>query len=319
MNTKKTTPSTPRVTVVIPSYNTAELIARSLNSVFAQTYRDFEVIVVNDGSPDTVELERVLQPYLSRIIYLKQPNKRAAGARNTAIQHARGEFVAFLDSDDAWYPEHLSHQMKLFDGDPELDLVYANSLIVTPNREWLFMDSCPSKGKADFDALVVERCQIPVSTVVARKTAIVRAGLFDETLERCDDYDMWLRTAFHGGKIGYSDRLQARLAGARPGSLGQSNVKMLKTYWMILEKAGRALPLTPAQAALVRSRAAEIKALYLWEEGKSQLYKRQFEKAEEFVSEANQYMRSMKLRLVLLGLRFAPRATSGLASYWARR
>jgi glycosyltransferase involved in cell wall biosynthesis len=311
--------STPRVTVVIPSYNTAGLIARCLDSVFAQTYWDFEAIVVNDGSPDTAELERVLQPYLSRIIYIKQPNKRAAGARNTAIQRARGEFLAFLDSDDTWYPEHLSHQMKLFDDDPALDLVYANSLIVTPNREWPFMDECPSQGTADFAALVVERCQVPVSTVVARKTAIVRAGLFDETMERCDDYDMWLRTAFHGGKIAYSDRLQARLAGARPGSLGQANAKMLKAYWSILEKACRTLPLTQTQTVLVCNRAAEIKALYLWEEGKLQLYKRQFEKAEEFVSEANQYFRSTKLRLVLLGLRFAPRTTSSLASYWAQR
>jgi len=304
---------------VIPSYNTAELIARCLDSVFAQTYKDFEAIVVNDGSPDTVELERVLQPYLSRIIYIKQPNKRAAGARNTAIQHARGEFLAFLDSDDTWYTEHLSQQMKLFDDDPALDLVYANSLIVTPNREWPFMDGCPSRGKADFSALVVERCQIPVSTVVARKTAIVRAGLFDETLERCDDYDMWLRTAFYGSKIAYSDRLQARLAGGRPGSLGQSNAKMLKAYWMILEQTCRALPLTHSETVMVRNRSAEIKALYLWEEGKLQLYKRQFDKAQEFLSEANHYLRSTKVRLVLLGLKLAPRTTCGLASYWAQR
>jgi glycosyltransferase involved in cell wall biosynthesis len=304
--------------VVIPSYNTASLIAGCLDSVLAQTFTDFEVIVVNDGSPDTVELERVLQAYWPRIVYIKQANKRAAGARNTAIQHARGEFLAFLDSDDAWYPDHLSRQMTLFDADPALDLVYANSLIVTPNKQWPFMEECPSQGEANFEALVVERCQIPVSTVVVRKGAIVKAGLFDESMERCDDYDMWLRTAFHGGKIAYTDRVQARLAGARPGSLGQSNAKMLKAYWDILDKACHTLPLTDSQALLVRLRAAEIKALYFWEEGKVQLYNRQFDKAREFISEANTFLRLSKLELVLLGLKLAPRTTRNLAAYWTR-
>ncbi|MGB0103114.1 MAG: glycosyltransferase family A protein [Candidatus Sulfotelmatobacter sp.] len=308
----------PRVTVVIPSYNTASLIAGCLESVFAQTFTDFEAIVVNDGSPDTIELERVLGPYLSRIIYIKQSNKRAAGARNTAIQRARGEFLAFIDSDDAWYPEHLSQQIKLLDDDTALDLVYANSLIVTPHKQWPFMDECPSQGEATFEALVVERCQIPVSTVVARKNAIVKAGLFDETLERCDDYDMWLRTAFQGSKLAYTDRVQARLAGARPGSLGQSNAKMLKAYWDILLKACHTLPLTYSQASLVRRRAAGIKALYFWEEGKVQLYNCQFDKAREFISEANHVLRMPKLELVLLGLKVAPRTTRSLALYWTQ-
>ena len=75
---------TPRVSVLIPAYNTAFMIAGCLDSVFAQTYRDFEAIVVNDGSPDTPELEKVLQPYMDRIVYIVQPNKRAAGALGTS-------------------------------------------------------------------------------------------------------------------------------------------------------------------------------------------------------------------------------------------
>jgi len=147
----------------------------------------------------------------------------------------------------------------------------------------------------------------------------VKAGLFDETLERCDDYDMWLRTAFHGGKISYTKRTQAQLAGARPGSLGESNVKMVKTCWMILENLGQSLPLSKAQAALVQSRAAEIKAMYLWEEGKLQMHKRNFGKAKEYIAEANQHLRLPKLSMVLLGLKLAPQATRRLASRWARR
>src|SRR5450755_1272860 len=281
------TQAAPRVSIIIPSYNTAQLIAACLDSIFAQTFRDFETIVVNDGSPDTPELEKVLPPYLDRIVYIKQVNKRAAGARNTAIARARGEFLAFLDSDDTWLPNHLESQMKQFEADPALCLAYANAVMVgDPARHVEFMTRCPSAGDAGFEALVVERCQIPVSTVVARKAAILKAGGFDETLARCDDYNMWLRTAFYGGKVGYNRQVQARLADGRPGSLGLSRARMAEAYWMILEKADQNLPLTPAQHDLVRGRAAEIHARYLLEDGKVLLSARDFPKARERFSEA---------------------------------
>ena len=314
----------PRVSIIIPSYNTARLIAGCLDSIFAQTFQDFEAIVVNDGSPDTAELEQVLQPYLNRnpdrIVYIQQVNKRAAGARNTAIARARGEFLAFLDSDDTWLPNHLESQMKQFEADPALGLAYANAVLVgDPTRQIEFMEKCPSAGEAGFEALVVERCQITVSTVVARKAAIVKAGGFDEGLARCDDYDMWLRTAFYGAKIGYNRQVQARLADGRPGSLGVSRAKMAEAYWSILEKADKNLPLNPAQRKLVRDRAAEIRARYLVEEGKNDLSARDFPKARERFAEANHYCRQAKLSLVLFGLKVAPNATSRLFTFLTQR
>ena len=312
--------SAPRVSIIIPSYNTANLIAGCLDSVFAQTFQDFEAIVVNDGSPDTPELEKVLQPYLDRIVYIKQVNKRAAGARNTAIAKARGEFLAFLDSDDTWLPNHLESQVKQLDDDPALGLVYANALLVgDPTRRIEFMEKCPSTGEAGFEALVVERCQIPVSTVVARKVAMVKAGGFDESLARCDDYDMWLRTALYGGKVGYNRQVQACLADGRPGSLGVSRAKMAEAYWLILDKVDQKLPLTSAQRKLVRDRAAEIRARYLLEEGKNHLSTRNFSKARERFSEANHYFRKATLSLVLFGLKVAPNATSRLFTFWTQR
>jgi glycosyltransferase involved in cell wall biosynthesis len=314
----------PRVSIIIPSYNTARLIAACLDSIFAQTFQDFEAIVINDGSPDTAELEQVLQPYLNRnpdrMVYIQQVNKRAAGARNTAIARARGEFLAFLDSDDTWLPNHLESQMKQFEADPALGLAYANAVLVgDPTRQIEFMEKCPSAGEAGFEALVVERCQITVSTVVARKAAIVKAGGFDEGLARCDDYDMWLRTAFYGAKIGYNRQVQARLADGRPGSLGVSRAKMAEAYWSILEKADKNLPLNPAQRKLVRDRAAEMRARYLVEEGKNDLSARDFRKARERFAEANHYCRQAKLSLVLFGLKVAPNVTSRLFTFLTRR
>jgi glycosyltransferase involved in cell wall biosynthesis len=312
--------SGPRISIIIPAYNTAHLIAACLDSVFSQTYRDFETIVVNDGSPDTLDLEKTLQPYLDRIVYIKQVNKRAAGARNTAIAQAAGEFLAFLDSDDTWLPDHLESQIKQFEADPALGLVYANAVLVgDPTHPVEFMDKCPTVGEAGFEALVVERCQIPVSTVVARKAAIVKAGGFDEGLARCDDYDMWLRTAFYGGKVGYNRQVQAQLADGRPGSLGVSRAKMAEGYRLILERADQQLPLTPAQRKLVQDRTAEIRARHLLEEGKNHLSAGDFSKARERFSEANHYLRQAKLTLVLFGLKIAPNATSRLFTFWTQR
>jgi glycosyltransferase involved in cell wall biosynthesis len=306
----------PKVSIIIPAYNTAPLIAACLVSVFSQTYHDFEVIVVNDGSPDTPQLETVLEPYLARIVYLKQPNKRAAGARNTAIANARGEWLAFLDSDDTWLPNHLAAQMELVAHDTNLDMVYCNGFRIGDQRE--FMAKCPSHGPATFAALIEERCQIPVSTVVVRKSSLVKAGLFDEQLAQCDDYDMWVRTAFHGAKIGYSRQVQVRLNGGRPGSLSQSSSKMAAAYLKILDKVNRTLPLNDSDRHVVEKRTQEIRAHYLVEQGKLLLGQQQFNEALNHFSEANVLLPKPKLSLVLFGLKVAPRATGKIFSLWNR-
>ena len=315
-----TTPtSTPKVSVIIPAYKTAHFISNCLDSVFAQTFPDLEAIVVNDGSPDTPELERVLAPYIERhpdrLVYIKQENKRAAGARNNAIRNARGEYVAFLDSDDTWMPDHLANQMQLFAADPALGLTYSNGLVGIPGKEREFMQRCPSHGEATFATLLIERCQIPISTVVARRDAIVKAGLFDETLLRCDDYDMWVRTAFHGAKIAYSTKVQARMPVGRPGSLSQSHARMAEGYSKILEKYKTSLPLQPADREILNQRAAYIRARYHLEEGKSKLDQRDFADARKFLGLANEYFHKPGLSLTVLGLGIAPGFTARLVEF----
>ena len=312
-------PRQPRISVIIPSYNTADLIAACLDSVLAQTYADFEVIVVNDGSPDTAELEKVLEPYMSRIVYIKQENKRAAGARNNAIRQARGEFVAFLDSDDTWLPNHLALQMKLLEKDPALDLVYANGLMIEGTAERDFMEKCPSSGPATFEALIMERCQISISTVVARKKTLIDAGLFDEKLPRCDDYDLWVRSAFHGAKIGYGRTVQARLLVSRPGCLSASSVKMTEASWNILENFRTSLPLKPGERALVEKRSGEIKAMHQLEKAKAKIGEGELGEARKLMAEANSHLHRPKLSLAVLGLGIAPNATAKLISFLTRR
>src|ERR1022692_2148418 len=173
----------PRVSVVIACYNTAELVSETLDSVLAQTYRDFEVILVNDGSPDTIELERVLQPYLDKITYIRQENGGVSSARNRGIGVARGELIATIDSDDLWVPEYLAFQVAQLDADPSADIVYPNAVFFGAGESGkrLAMDLTSSMPEVTFTSLVTEDCSV-ITSVLARKEALERAGLYDEKL-----------------------------------------------------------------------------------------------------------------------------------------
>src|SRR5690349_7258781 len=125
MSTPKYNP--PLVSVIVPAFKVAPFIVDTLESVFAQTSSDYEVILINDGSPDTDELEQAIEPYLDRIAYLKQPNLGAGAARNSGLRAARGEYVAFLDGDDIWLPNFVSEQLNLITSGRGFDLVYADA------------------------------------------------------------------------------------------------------------------------------------------------------------------------------------------------
>src|SRR5688572_16716882 len=121
---------TPAVTVVIPVYNSAHYIAQALDSLKAQTFTDYEVIVVNDGSEDREELERILTSHPLPVIYVSQDNKGVSAARNAAINIARGEFYAQLDADDQWTPDYLDVQLGILTNNPDVAVVYPNATIV---------------------------------------------------------------------------------------------------------------------------------------------------------------------------------------------
>src|SRR5258706_14012415 len=102
----------PLVSIVIPAYNIAPFISETLMTVFAQTFDDFEVVIVNDGSPDTEEFELALQPYRERVIYLKQENRGAGEARNPGLRASRVQPIEYLDGEDLWSPPLLSHRVQ---------------------------------------------------------------------------------------------------------------------------------------------------------------------------------------------------------------
>jgi glycosyltransferase involved in cell wall biosynthesis len=175
----------PLVSVVIPAYNTSRFIAGAIESVLQQTFSSREIIVVNDGSEDTVELEAALQPYFPRLRYFRQENRGPSAARNAGIREARGRYVAFLDSDDVWLPHHLANQITHLEDDHGFGLVYANNAQIdergyTSNA----FDRVPQDGPVTLESLLAERCTVNTSTVVVLREALLQAGFFDEEMRR---------------------------------------------------------------------------------------------------------------------------------------
>ncbi len=183
----------PTVSVVITCYNYGRYLKASLASVLDQTYRDFDVIVVDDGSTDNTPA--IMQGYAAdgRVSYIRQENAGQPKAKNRGIRQSNGEFVAFLDADDLWMPDKLEKQMTLFD-DPHVGVVYAR-------RKWINQDGEEISGDERrlwrgnvLDRIFVDNF-ICFSSAVIRRSVLDQVGFFDETLPMGIDYDLWIRVA----------------------------------------------------------------------------------------------------------------------------
>jgi glycosyltransferase involved in cell wall biosynthesis len=307
------TRSTPSVSVVIPAYNVAPYIAETLNSVLAQTFNDFEVVVVDDGSPDGEELERVLEPYLERVRYVRQENRGAGAARNHGVREARGEFVAFLDSDDLWMPEYLEEQVR-FLRDGGYDLAYADALLFgdSPIAGKTYMQTAPSIGPVTFLSLVRNECNIITSGVVARRPVLVEVGLFNESLRNGQDFELWTRLARHGARLGYQRKVLLRYR-CREGSLSGDMMNRLTRETRVYSYIADNYDLTAAERAEV-ARAMELQrgAVEL-ATGKLNLLDGQFDEARSSFERAHGVLGGWKLRAAVLMLRVAPRLLRRLA------
>jgi glycosyltransferase involved in cell wall biosynthesis len=298
----------PTVSVIIPAFRVAPFIRETLDSVLSQTYTDYEAIVINDGSPDTEELERNLEPYRDKIIYLKQENQGAGAARNAGLRVARGRYVAFLDGDDVWLPIHLEEQIRLIESDGGFDLVYSDSQNLTESGLGATcMEVNPSQGPVTFESLVNGRCSVITSTVLARREVIDRVGLFAPQFRNSQDFDLWLRVAKEpGARLTYSTVITARRR-LYEGSLASDPIKSLQGEVAVLQNARLRPGLTESERRTVEDiiglRGATIEVL----RGKRLLLTGDFEAARLSFASAHRYFRGWKLRIVLVALKVAPR------------
>ena len=296
----------PAVTVVIPAYNSAEYIAQALDSVQAQTFSDYEVIVVNDGSDDRDVLERVLRAHPLPVIYLSQENKGVSAARNAAIRIARGEFYSQLDADDQWTPDYLEVQLGILARNPDVAVVYPSATIVGDACDTGvdFMTLSPSEGEVNFETLVRQECTV-MTCVTARMSAIRAAGMFDEDLRSCEDFDLWLRIVKNVGRIVYHRRPLA-LYRRHAGSLSSDRVWMMRHLLAVLEKCARTLTLTRSEQKILKEQISWNRSLLHLFEGKRALSTRRAQDALADFQRANHHLRSTKLKLMILLLRYAP-------------
>jgi glycosyltransferase involved in cell wall biosynthesis len=180
----------PLVSVIIPTYNRGWILKETIDSVWAQDFRDFELIVVNDGSNDNTH--DILDLYKEDIIVLQQENKGVSSARNKGIASASGQFIAFLDSDDLWLPQKLSTQVDFFNANPD-------ALICQTEEKWIRngIRVNPKKRHKKLSGDIFEHslylCLVSPSAVMIKRSLFAKIGMFDETLPACEDYDMWLR------------------------------------------------------------------------------------------------------------------------------
>lgn len=186
----------PTVSVIIPTYNRAHLISRAIQSVLKQTYKDFEVIVIDDGSTDNTEyIIKQFQDKDNRIRYIKhKKNKGGSAARNAGIKLSKGDYIAFQDSDDEWLSEKLEKQMKFFEGAPSnVGVVYSGFWRIEGDTKNYIPSSQVTEKEGNVHKELLKGNFVTTQSIVIRKECFEKAGMFDESLPRLQDWDLVLR------------------------------------------------------------------------------------------------------------------------------
>jgi len=249
----------PRVSVIVPLYNTRRYVAQALDSALAQKYRDFEVVVVDDGSTDGGEeiAQRYAQRFPHRVRVVRQSNAGLPAARNTALHAGRGEYFALLDADDVWHPQHLALAMAAFDADPDLGLVHANIRRVDANGRALGVPArLWAPGTDAYRALALREEHVACPTAVFSREAVRKVGGFDLQFTHlgCEDRDLWLRIA-ERFRLRYLDRVVADYR-VHSTSMSRNRERMARARQRLLCKLAlspRGKPLYGQAQAMVES------------------------------------------------------------------
>ncbi len=204
--------SSPKVSVIIPAHNASKFIRDAIKSVLNQTYKDYEIIVIDGRNGSTDNTREIVAEYEDKVRYLHQENTGLSDARNKGILSAKGEYIAFLDSDDLWFEKKLALQIEFLENHRDIGLVFSDAWIKAygavdaEDRDFIgkrFFQINKPYRKQVLGQLFVSNF-IPILTVVVRKECILKVGLFKEDLDSAEDYDLWLRMS-RMFKIDYID------------------------------------------------------------------------------------------------------------------
>jgi glycosyltransferase involved in cell wall biosynthesis len=185
----------PVVSVIIPTFNREKFLGKAIQSVLAQSFPDFEIIIVDDGSTD--ETAEVVKSFpADRLQYVYQPNRGRSNARNHALRLARGRYIAFLDSDDLYLPGKLELQVNYLDCHPDVGMVYTSAYCIDESGNQLeYQYKAKTSGRIYRDVAFFVPVTITLPTVMVRRDVFDKVGNFDESMERFEDTDMWRRIA----------------------------------------------------------------------------------------------------------------------------
>lgn len=182
----------PLITIITPTYNRADYIAEAVQSVLDQTYQNFEHLIVDDGSTDNTR--EILSPFLEdeRFRYFYQENQGQSVARNLALEHARGEFVCFLDSDNVWLPIHLESQLAVFQETPDVDIVCGDSITIDEQGNEIGRKNIKRHSGYIALQMLKDNC-VGMNTTMARRKCFEEMGGMSGKRRVADDYDLWLK------------------------------------------------------------------------------------------------------------------------------
>jgi glycosyltransferase involved in cell wall biosynthesis len=232
----------PLVSVVIPAYNAEHTILETIQSVQQQTFQDFEIIVINDGSKDkTLEKLQAIQD--NRLKIVSQNNAGVCAARNSGINHAVGEFITFLDADDLWMPDKLEMQLSALNDCPKAGVAYSWTYYMYEKEGVLSFHPCPSISFSGniYERLLIGDFILSCSNVLVRKQAIESTGGFDPDCPGCADWNYWVRLSKNWDFIVVP---KYQILYRQSSSAMSSNVeKMHKEALIAIEKAYKSAPL----------------------------------------------------------------------------
>ena len=237
-----------KVSVIIPTYNRLPMLKEAVDSVLSQDFEDVELIVVDDGSTDGTAGE--IKKYGGRIRFLQvSENRGVSAARNKGLLHARGKYVAFLDSDDLWVKGKLKIQVAFLDDNPQYPLCYTDEIWVRKGKR-----VNPKVRHAKYSGWIFEKCLplciISPSSAMMRRTLFSRIGLFDEALPVCEDYDFWLRVSARF-PVFFINRKLIIKRGGHPDQLSQRSWGNDRYRVMALEKLLSEPFITPEERGMV--------------------------------------------------------------------
>lgn len=191
------------ISIVIPTYKRTDYLERLLKSIEKQTFKSFEIIVVDDHSPNQEDYQKIIEKY--KVVFheftflTNEKNSGAPHSRNRGIKQAKYDLIALVDDDDEWLPNKLQHQVEVFEKDSDVDIVYTWTDAIDENRKIVHEYRKEIEGNPKYE--ILKGCFIPSPSVMVRKSKILSTGLFDENLPSCQDWDMWTRMILDGAKV----------------------------------------------------------------------------------------------------------------------